>query len=59
MATRKEDEGGAVSYAAWVEYGSGKTSIAPYEGVTQEELDYVIANAPAGSVYVREHEDRA
>lgn len=58
LAVREENEDGTTSYAAWVQYGSGKTSSAPYEGVTQAELDQLIAQAPEGSVEVREYEDR-
>ncbi len=58
LATREENEDGSVSYAVWVAYGHGGTSSAPYEGVTQAELDALIAQAPAGSVEVREYEDR-
>ena len=56
LATREESEDGAVSYAVWVQYGSGKTSSAPYEGVTRAELDHEVAHAPAGTVEVREYE---
>lgn len=56
LAVREEGDDGAVSYAVWVQYGSGKTSYAPYEGVTQAELDHLIAHAPTGSVEVREYE---
>ncbi|SEW19209.1 hypothetical protein SAMN05444851_2014 [Aliiroseovarius sediminilitoris] len=32
-------------YAVWVDYGH-KTSTAPYEGVTQDELDAVVKQFP-------------
>lgn len=56
LARREENEDGTVSYAVWVQYGHGGTSSAPYEGVTQAELEHLIAEAPAGSVEVHEHE---